>query len=94
MALPQHLPQCDPLARHFPLEWKEAFFRRHFDDAAGGYVCPDCHGVFSGPEGFRRLCADHKIPWSKGGLTEWDNMELRCAPCNIAKTDRLLDQPP
>ena len=90
MALPDYLPACDPLARAFPVEWKEAFFRRNFDKGAGSYVCPGCGRVFRGPQGFRRLHADHIIPRSKGGLTIWENMNLVCGPCNIAKSDQSV----
>lgn len=28
---------------------------------------------------------DHVIPWSQGGPTELDNLQLLCGPCDIAK---------
>jgi 5-methylcytosine-specific restriction endonuclease McrA len=87
--LPQHLPTCEPHQRLFPPEWKESFFRRHFDKARGGYVCPDCDHVFIGTKGLSMLHADHMVPFSKGGLTIWSNLVLRCKPCNFAKSGNL-----
>lgn len=28
---------------------------------------------------------DHVTPWSQGGPTELDNLQLLCGPCDIAK---------
>ncbi|MYE89796.1 HNH endonuclease [Candidatus Poribacteria bacterium] len=87
--LPPNLPTCDPQARYFPKEWKQSYFRRHYDSRCGGYVCPDCEQVFSGPKDFQQLDADHIKPHSRGGLTVWENLTLRCKPCNVAKSNRL-----
>lgn len=35
------------------------------------------------------LTRDHIIPRSKGGGTQWDNIQLACAPCNERKGDSL-----
>ncbi|RKU05490.1 hypothetical protein C6501_19750 [Candidatus Poribacteria bacterium] len=88
-ARPSSLPPCNPRAQNFPKTWKQSYFRRHYDSIHGGYVCPDCKQVFSGPAGFHQLDADHKIPYSQGGLTEWENLTLRCKPCNVAKGDKM-----
>lgn len=88
--LPSNLSSCDPHAPVFPKEWKQSFFRRHFDNSNEGYICPDCQRVFSGPSGFSQLHADHIIPRAKGGLTIWSNLVLRCGPCNLAKSDKLI----
>jgi len=87
--LPLNLPRCDPRQRLFPLEWKESFFRRRFDERQRGYICPGCKGVFVGTAGLSELEADHIIPFSKGGLTVWSNMILRCKPCNNTKSDNI-----
>ena len=87
MALPDYLPLCDPNQRQFPSAWKEAFFRRHFDEASGGYVCPGCNQVFCGPRGLLCLHSDHIVAWSKGGETVWENMNLLCYKCNIEKSN-------
>ena len=87
--IPSSLPPCDPKTRLFPPEWKEAYFRRNYDENHGGYVCPDCKQVFYGPKGFRQLEADHIKPYSQCGLTVWENMTLRCKACNLAKSDKI-----
>lgn len=87
-SLPLHLPYCAPNALIFPKEWKESYFRRNFDNAKVGYVCPDCKRVFVGLSGFQKLHGDHIIPRSKGGLTIWENLTLRCRPCNLFKSNK------
>jgi len=92
MSQPQNLSPCDPCVRTFPKDWKEAYFRRHYDEQKGGYVCPDCGLVFRGPSGFRGLHADHMIPMSRGGQTVWENLTLRCGPCNLWKGNKLANE--
>lgn len=36
------------------------------------------------------LTFDHLIPRSRGGLTRWDNVVTACAPCNLLKGGRLV----
>jgi 5-methylcytosine-specific restriction endonuclease McrA len=85
--LPTHLSPCDEVSPLFPQEWKEAYFRRNLDLAQEGYICPDCKNCFSGVKGFRQLEGDHIRPRSKGGLTVWENLTLRCKPCNLKKSN-------
>ncbi|WP_442994197.1 HNH endonuclease [Scytonema sp. PRP1] len=83
------LQLCDPYQRTFPLSWKEAYFRMNFNEELGGYVCPICKKVFRGTKGFGQLRADHIHPFSKGGLTVWQNLQLLCVKCNSEKSDNL-----
>ena len=83
----EDLQPCDPSARLFPLSWKEAYFRINFNPELNGYVCPLCHKVFRGTKGFKQLKADHRYPFSKGGLTIWSNLQLLCLPCNARKNN-------
>jgi hypothetical protein len=39
-----------------------------------------------------RLTLDHIIPRSKGGESIWENVVIACAPCNLRKGDRSLEQ--
>lgn len=38
------------------------------------------------------LTFDHLIPRARGGRTTWDNVVTACAPCNLAKGQRLEHQ--
>jgi hypothetical protein len=37
-----------------------------------------------------QLEVDHIEPWSKGGLTESDNLRTACRDCNLGKSGRVL----
>jgi len=37
-----------------------------------------------------KLHVDHEIPWSKGGLTEINNLRAACVDCNLGKGANLL----
>ena len=85
---PKGLDICDPLQRSFPLSWKQAYFREYFKDELGGYICPICIRVFRGHKGFTQLRGDHIYPFSKGGLTTWENLQLLCVGCNSEKSNQ------
>ena len=53
--------------------------------ARDGWKCVYC-GTAGG-----RLTLDHVIPRSKGGDSVWENVVTACAPCNLRKGDRLLE---
>jgi 5-methylcytosine-specific restriction endonuclease McrA len=36
---------------------------------------------------FEDMEGDHIIPWSKGGHTTDDNLQMLCKKCNAAKSD-------
>ena len=38
-----------------------------------------------------QLVVDHKVPWSKGGETVFENLQTLCRPCNGGKGDLSLD---
>ena len=46
--------------------------------------CADCGRHFD----FEEMHGDHKIPWSKGGHTMPDNLQMLCRACNLKKSDR------
>ena len=39
----------------------------------------------------KRPSIDHVIPLSKGGTHTWDNVQLLCRKCNIAKGDKIAE---
>jgi len=90
MNLPSHLSKYDPESRTFPTEWKWAFYRLN-GGITEGFFCPMCERRFWGPgqNGFSELHGDHVIPWTKGGKTTWDNLQLLCGPCNLKKSNNL-----
>ena len=54
--------------------------------ARDGWQCVYC-GTTAG-----RLTLDHVIPRSRGGESVWENVVTSCAPCNLRKGDRSLEQ--
>jgi 5-methylcytosine-specific restriction endonuclease McrA len=54
--------------------------------ARDGWRC-----VYCGNSG-GRLTLDHVVPRSRGGESVWENVVTSCAPCNLRKGDRLLEE--
>jgi 5-methylcytosine-specific restriction endonuclease McrA len=54
--------------------------------ARDGWRC-----VYCGSAG-GRLTLDHVVPRSRGGESSWENVVTACAPCNLRKGDRLLEE--
>jgi 5-methylcytosine-specific restriction endonuclease McrA len=54
--------------------------------ARDGWRCVYC-GTASG-----RLTLDHVVPRSRGGESVWENVVTSCAPCNLTKGNRLLEE--
>ena len=60
------------------------------DDKRAAYerqkgVCPVCKGRFE----FEEMEGDHIVPWSKGGKTVPENLQMLCRRCNAVKSDRF-----
>lgn len=36
-----------------------------------------------------QLHIDHKLPWSKGGETQEENLQTLCSECNLGKSDKI-----
>ena len=53
--------------------------------ARDGWRC-----VYCGSSG--RLTLDHVVPRSRGGDSVWENVVTSCAPCNLRKGNRLLEE--
>jgi 5-methylcytosine-specific restriction endonuclease McrA len=53
--------------------------------ARDGWRCAYC-----GSTG--RLTLDHVVPRSRGGDSVWENVVTSCAPCNLKKGNRLLEE--
>lgn len=63
---------------------------RRFDDEMAwrklkeqGGVCALCREQLGHAR--RDFHADHAHPWSLGGRTDWDNLQVLCPSCNLSK---------
>ena len=54
--------------------------------ARDGWRCMYC-GTTNG-----RLTLDHVVPRSRGGDSVWENVVTSCAPCNLRKGNRSLEE--
>lgn len=50
-------------------------------------ICPICHKHYE----FNEMAGDHIVPWSKGGETEPDNLQMLCRHDNEIKSNNLLN---
>lgn len=55
--------------------------RRKYEEQSG--ICPICGNHFE----YEEMEGDHIIPWSQGGKTESDNLQMLCKNCNRHKSD-------
>jgi len=53
-----------------------------------GGLCAIC-GQWQAPAEMTR---DHVVPRSRGGGTDWDNIQLTCEPCNQFKGSLLMEE--
>ena len=82
---PRSLESIDPCIRRYPSSWRDAAIRFSWDDATNGVRCLRCAAVFSTLLELRMIEADHRVAWSLGGRTTWENLELLCKSCNCSK---------
>lgn len=54
--------------------------KRKYNEQGG--KCPYCHNDFEIDD----MHGDHIRPWSKGGKTEYGNLQMLCTTCNIKKS--------
>lgn len=50
-------------------------------------ICPICHKHYE----FNEMAGDHIVPWSEGGKTEPDNLQMLCKHDNEVKSNKLLN---
>jgi hypothetical protein len=48
-------------------------------------VCPICEGTFA----LEAMQGDHIVPWSKGGKSTTDNLQMLCRKCNLGKSNKF-----
>lgn len=63
-------------------EFDEKMKRKAYEQQGG--ICPLCKKHFE----FSEMEGDHIIPWSKGGKTVMENLQMLCRLCNNTKSDR------
>ena len=63
-------------------EFDEKMKRKAFEKQKG--ICPICKNKFS----FEEMEGDHIIPWSRGGKTTMENLQMLCRYCNNTKSDK------
>lgn len=63
-------------------QFDDAEKRAAFEQQEG--VCPKCNGSFT----YEEMEGDHIVPWSKGGKTVPENLQMLCRRCNALKSDR------
>ena len=63
-----------------------AFDRRDMQAAfeKQNHRCAICGEQFE----FKQMQGDHIIPWSKGGKTEPNNLQMLCVDCNLKKSNK------
>ena len=73
----------DPFAeRHLNLRaFAEADKRAQYEKQGG--LCPMCHEHFE----YEEMEGDHIIPWTRGGRTVPENLQMLCIKCNRSKSD-------
>ena len=69
-------PQPNPYKYDIPKGLRRRVFERD------QYTCVRCGST-------ENLCADHITPYSKGGLTTFENLQTLCRWCNTSKGDRI-----
>jgi len=88
---PANMELVDPQARHYPPSWRDAAIRAGYEQR--GVLCKSCGTFFQGRRELVLLECDHVHPWSRGGLTTWENLQLLCRPCNNRKSNAIPSVP-
>lgn len=61
--------------------FSEKEMQRKYDEQKG--ICPKCGKHFDRID----MAGDHVVPWSKGGRTEYANLQMLCKDCNGRKSN-------
>lgn len=63
-----------------PRAFSKVDIKRKYNQQRG--ICPYCKKFFDE----KQMHADHIRPWSKGGKTEYSNLQMLCKECNLKKS--------
>lgn len=86
--------------RCYSKDQKDEFLSKHAIKKDGKYQCAECKkmsdsGTLNEAASYffeDELEMDHITPWSKGGRTVLSNAQLLCKPCNIKKSNKVLNK--
>ena len=69
-------------------EFDDKMKRKKYEEQKG--ICPLCKGTPNENKvwDYSEMQGDHIIPWSRGGKTTMDNLQMLCRYCNNTKSDR------
>lgn len=59
---------------------KDDMLTRYHEQGGKCAICKD-------PFAIADMQGDHRIPWSKGGKTEYSNLDMLCTQCNLKKSN-------
>lgn len=65
-----------------PRTFSKGMKERKYQEQGGR--CPHCGKQCT----YGEMEGDHVVPYSKGGKTEYSNLQMLCAPCNRSKGNR------
>ena len=65
-----------------PRTFSKGMKQRKYREQGG--CCPHCGKQCT----YGEMEGDHVVPYSKGGKTEYSNLQMLCAPCNRSKGNR------
>lgn len=68
---------------HLSLRQFDEKMKRKAYEKQGGF-CPICKQHFN----FDEMEGDHIVPWSRGGKTTMENLQMLCRYCNNSKSDK------
>lgn len=76
------IPYLNRGSRNIPLSLRLKVMDRD------GYMCVKCHATRQ-TNPTLEFHIDHIIPWSEGGKTELNNLQLLCSKCNLKKSNKI-----
>lgn len=79
--------EVNPSARQFPKSWKDCKLREIINQETKSVKCPICEQIFDSLIDIQKFEADHIVPYSSGGKTVWDNLQVICRKCNRKKSN-------
>lgn len=86
---PEFLEDVNPVSRQFPTSWRDYKIRELRVPFSKNITCPLCCTIYKELNDIQKFEADHIEPYSKGGKTIWENLQVICRNCNRIKSNSL-----